>query len=320
MTLDLAALIKAAQAIPTVTIPPGVYPAQVLHAAVPPSMVRIIATGVTFAGLQLSDCSNLSFEGLTVLQAVVAQGSPAVKLQNCVNVAFVNPTFTGTPDPATGFYMGKAVQAIGGSHVSITGAEISGFFKGVNPASSDDFMLSGSDLHHIRTSPVDGFGQRITITGNHIHDIIPVAGADHSDGLHFFTKGQSVPCDGLTITGNRMEMGGTSASGTLGINIEGTAASPFTNLKISGNALAWNNNQGITTDHAESGEISGNVLIPAAGLDNPAHAPAIVLRPTNGAGLKVFGNTSKSGPSMQPFAAQNTFLTPAQIAQYGAKA
>lgn len=314
---DLAAAIKAAQAIPTVTIPPGVYTIPPLRSVAPPVPVRIICTGVTFASLQLSDCANLSFEGLSVLQGPVAQDTPAVKLQNCTSVAFINPTITGTAS-ADGLYWGKAVLISGGSLVSISGGEVSGFFKGVSLAATDDCTLSGVELHHVRTSPVNGYGQRPTISGNIIRDIIPdAAHGDHSDGIHFFTKGQSAACDGLTITGNRMTL--ANAGGTLGINLEGTLAAPFTNVRIVGNALAWNNNQGITTDHVQSGEISGNVLTPTAGLDDPKHAPTIILRPTNGP-LKVFGNTLKTTPGMKPFEGQNTFLTAVQIAAYGAKA
>lgn len=315
MTLDLATLIASAAAVPTVTIPPGVYPTQHLPATRPPAVVRIVCAGVTFAGLQLSDCANLSFEGLSVLQPPVAQGVAAVLLQACVGVTFLNPTITGTVDPTTGLYMGKAVQVLGGSHVSILGGEISGFFKGVNPAATDDFTLSGCDIHHIRTSPVDGFGQRITISDNHIHDIIP-HGVDHSDGIHIFTKGQTVPCDGLRITGNRLEM--AVAPGTLGINLEGTQTAPFTNVNVAQNVLKWNNNQSFTTNWVSSGSVTDNQFLPAPGLDDQRHSSGMMFR-NAGPALLVTGNTCKDNIYMAPYR-QNTFLTPAQIAQFGAAA
>jgi hypothetical protein len=67
-----------------------------------------------------------------------------------------------------------------------------------------------------------------------------------------------------------------------------------------------------------SGAFTGNVLEPLPGLDNPAHAPGFVFR-NSGPTVKVENNTCKDGKSMLPYR-NNTFLTPTQIAQMGAKA
>lgn len=325
---DLTAAIKAAQPVPapppvpTVVIPPGDYPAVVLRGLNPSAVVRIVATGARFAGLQISGCSNLSFEGMEVHNPAPASAtSPVVFIQSSSDISFSGGKVSGALDAKSGVLFGKGVSVADGTRITVSGVEIYNLFKGVSLANASDFALQSCDIHDVRTSPVDGGGdlQRVHTVDNHIHGIVPVAAfGDHSDGIHFFTKNSGKPCDGIVIERNLMEMGGTSASGTLGINLEGTPTGQFTNISVKGNKLRWNNNQGITTNWVQTGEFSGNELLPAPGLDNPAHAPAIVFR-NSGPQVKVFGNTVKSGPSMKPFAGQNTFLTAVQIAQYGAK-
>jgi hypothetical protein len=115
-----------------------------------------------------------------------------------------------------------------------------------------------------------------------------------------------------------MEMGGTSAAGTLGINLEGMQTAPFTKVLVAQNVLKWNNNQAFTTNWVASGSVTGNQFLPAPGLDNPAHCSGMMFR-NAGPALSVTGNTCKDNSYMAAYR-QNTFLTAAQIAQMGAKA
>jgi hypothetical protein len=269
-------------------------------------------------GLQLSGVTGVRLVNVDVHQAAsedVKNGSPAIFIQSSHGIDIVGAHVSGSKSEAEGLYLGKGVSLLDSDHVTITGAEVSGFFKGVSFANISDSSLEASDLHDIRTSPVNGGGdlQRVRIVGNHIHDIIPDrTHGDHSDGIHFFTKNSPKPCDGLVITDNRMEL--SDAVGTLGINLQGTPEpGGFTNVKVNGNTLRWNNNQGITTNWVQSGEFKNNVLTPAPGLDDPKHAPGFIFR-NSGPDVEVSGNTSKDGKSMAPYR-KNTFLSAAQIAK-----
>lgn len=318
MTLDLTALIKAVKPQAPeliVYVPGGDYPACVLRNLHPEQRVRIVAQGkVTFAGLQVSSCSNLSFEGFEVHGVDLASApSPVLFIQSSVDIGFTGGNVSGEIDP-TGLRLGKGISILNSDRVAIDAVEVFDLFKGVDFANVTDSSLTGCNLHHIRTSPVGGGSlQRVRIVDNTIGPSIPDrAHGDHSDGIHFQTKSGAV-CDAIVITGNRLEM--ANAPGTLGINLQGTPDAGFTNAKVSGNTLRWNNNQGITTNHVLSGEFKDNVLIPAPGLDNPAHAPGFFFR-NPGPDLKVTGNTCKDNSYMKPYRA-NTFLTPAQITAYG---
>jgi hypothetical protein len=325
-SFDLAAAIKAYSPSPVIVVPAGDYPVLTLKgydfSAGP---LRIVASGkVTYAGLTVTGCKGLTFEGVSILQSPVAQDVPALNVQDSSGIAFKGGSIKGTVDPKAGLYMGKGVLLTRCSHVSIVGAEVCGFFKGVSFVDSSDCDVTGCDIHTVRTSPVNGGGaiNRISVAANSIHDIIPdLAHGDHSDGVHFFGKVSAGPMDGISVTDNIMAQ--AQADGTQGINLEGTAAAPFTNVKVTGNTLTWNNNQAIALNHVLSGVISGNVLRPAPGLNDPKHAPGIIVQnrvlgpPSD---LQITGNTVKKIASFNPAYGTNTTLTDKQIAQYGAKA
>lgn len=317
MTLDLAALIKSAPAVPTVTIPPGVYTIPPLRALTPPSMVRIICAGVTFPDLQLIGCSNLSFEGLTVQQPPTTDDNiKTVLLQNCSHVTLAGFAVLGAQ---TGIPHGHAIVMSGGDDLVIKDSEIAWFFKGVTFDGCSDGTVSGCNLHHHRTSAINGFGQRPTVADSHIHDLMFVAPTDHHDGIHFFTKGRTVPMDGVTIVRNRLEA--AFATGASGVNLEGSPGSWFTNVTMTDNEMAWNGNQGVSLDYVETGEFRRNKLLPAPGLQDPKQAPAFIVQNRRlgpPPALSITGNTSKKIAAFDSAYGVNTVLTAAQIAAYGA--
>lgn len=288
----------------------------------PPVTITSAAGGLRMQliSFQVSSVTGLRLVNADVRNpAPVSDSSPIVFIQSSHSIDLVNLNVSGGVGGADKVLYGKLISVADSDHVTITGGDAHDGKKGVSLANAADVLFQGMAVHHVRTSPFDAGGelQRVRLVGNHIYDIVPVAKyVDHSDGIHFFLKNSLHPADAITVQGNRLEM--TNAPGTLGINFEGIPApSGFTNLHVVGNILAWNNNQGITTNWILSGEFTGNVLMPAMGLDNPAHAPGFVFR-NSGPAVTVTGNTSKDGPSMKPYRV-NTFLTAAQIAVYLAK-
>lgn len=317
--------VKTAASGDTLVLAPGVFPAVTIRGlAFSPPLTITSADPAHMAeinGLDFLGSTGLRLLGVDIHETnPISAQSPVLNLVGSSDVQVTGGKIRGTRDAKTGLLMGKGAVITGGSNILISGEEITDLFKGVSLADVADATIQGNAIHNVRTSPVDGGGLivRGLVTGNHIYGIVPVdAQGDHSDGIHFFTKSGS-PITGLTISNNLMECPG-DCSGTLGINLEGTPSpGGFVNVKVIGNTLRWNNNQGLTENYIVSGEFSGNQLYPAPGLDNPAHAPGIVLRATNGPNFKVFGNTSKLGPSLKPYAAQNTILTAAQITAMGA--
>lgn len=318
----LAAVAGSAHGGDTIVLTPG-PPAAVLIRGRSYSPALTITSAdpknpAVLGGLQLTEVTGLRLVNVDVHQAAsadVKHSSPAVFIQSSHGIEVVGAHISGSKSEDEGLYLGKAISLLDSDHITIKDSEIFGFFKGVSFADVSDSSLENSDLHHTRTSPINGGGdlQRVRIVNNHIHDIIPDhAHGDHSDGIHFFTKNSLKPIDGMVIADNQMEL--SDAAGTLGINLEGTPPpSGFINVKVTGNTLRWNNNQGITTNWVQSGEFKNNVLTPAPGLDSPSHAPGFVFR-NSGPDVVVSGNTSKDNKSMAPYRG-NTFLSAAQIAK-----
>lgn len=271
----------------------------------------------TLSSVQLASVTGVHFLAIETHQTkALSQASPAVFFQASHDVAYVGGKVSGSRDPTSGYWLGKGISLLASDGVFITDDEVTGFFKGISLADVHG-TVARNHVHVIRTSPIDGGGDisGMVIADNIIDEIVPVAGADHSDGIHFQLKsGKTV--DGLTITGNRMTL--AAADGTLGINLQGTSDACFTNVKVNNNTLRWNNNQALTTNFVCSGEFKANVLRAAPGLDNAAHCCGIVMRAYDAAHVVIEGNTTKDSPSMKPFR-NNTFLTAAQISADGAK-
>lgn len=315
-----AATVKAAQSGDTITLGPGDYgAAEIRSRDFSPAGLTIDASEprAAFATLVVAGVKHLTLKAPTVFPPRNAiDSTKAVSILTCSYVELLAPDIRGARD-ADGIPHGHALVFTGGDHNAVRGGEIAYFFKGVTNSGSDFLTVEGVDVHHIRTSPIDGGGQHFTVDNNDIHDLLFVVPTDHHDGIHVFTGDATVNLDGLTITNNRLI--GSSVGGAEGINLQGTAQSGFTNFKVNSNTLRWNNNQGIATNFLISGEIRDNDLGPAPGLDDPKHAPTVILRTYDPAQLVITGNTLKDTPSLKNYR-QNTFLNAAQIARMGAAA
>lgn len=278
---------------------------------------------VVLNGLQISSGTGLRLVSVDIHKTAPANADdPVVLIQSSHFIELRSANVSGAMD-STGLRLGKGISLADSDHVTITGGSVFDLFKGVSFSNVSDAILQAADLHHVRTSPVNGGGElhRISILRNHIHDIVPdAAHGDHSDGIHFFGKVSKTPLDAILIQGNQMEL--VNADGTLGINLEGAANAGFTNVSVTGNILKWNNNQGIALNYVQSGDISGNMLTPIILLKDVKHAPSIIVKGrTLGlpAVLHITGNTSAPIVAFDKAYGTNTTLTPAQIASYMAQ-
>lgn len=321
MTINLPALIQAAKPGDIIAIPPGDYPfLEIRSRSFSPPLTLVSLDQLNPAridGLHAVGVSGLRLVGLDIhMLAPSHDFAPVVFFQSCTDVDLIGGKVHGSIDAATSMLFGKAISIADGLRVTVSGVEVFDFYKGVSFANVADTTVQVCDIHHGRTSPIDGGGdlQRLKLLYNRIRDTVPVPG-DHSDGIHLFTKNSKRPCDGLVIMGNSLE--DATTAGTLGINLQGSPApGGFTNALIIANTERWNNNQGITSDYVQADYI-GNLLLPAPGLDDHKHAPSITMRWTDK--IRAYGNTCKMGPSLAALGTMNTGLTDAQITQYGAK-
>lgn len=321
MTFDLNAVIVSAKSGDIIAIPPGDYPFLTVRSrSFSPPLTLVSLDQLNPArinGMQLTGVTGMRLVGLDIhMLAPSHDFAPVLFIQSCADIEVVGGKVHGSIDTVTKLLFGKAISIADGTRVTVSGVEVFDFYKGVSFANVTDTTVQMCDIHHGRTSPIDGGGilLRLKLLFNRIRDTVPVLKVDHSDGIHLFTKNATMPCDGLVIMGNSLE--DATTIGTLGINLEGTPApGGFINALIIHNTERWNNNQGISSNYVQADYI-GNLLLPAPGLDNPKHAPAITTRPTDR--IRAYGNTCKMGPSLAALGPMNTGLTDAQITAYGA--
>ncbi len=245
--------------------------------------------------LTVNSSSHLVFDGLSVNftpSASTVTWTPAVSINNSSSITFAHSTVTGgnaitgvdpsaTSTDSTGNVIGLAtgygVLISKSTGVTLSGDDISHFYKGVVIASSDYVTVQGSDLHDTRTTPiVAGGGNHITIDSNHIHDVNPWhwGSGDHADFLALWTNaGQASASTDIKVTNNLMEQG--SGTAVLGMWLQGGDIG-YTNVVISGNTFLNGNFQGITIWDVTGASIDHNTLLQTSGSDYKS-APGILL-------------------------------------------
>ena len=245
--------------------------------------------------LTVNSSSHLVFDGLSVNftpTASTVTWTPAVSINNSSSITFAHSTVTGgnaitgvassaTSTDSTGNVIGLAtgygVLISKSTGVTLSGDDVSHFYKGVVIASSDYVTVQGSNLHDTRTTPiVAGGGNHITIDSNHIYDVNPWhwGSGDHADFLAMWTNaGQTTASTDIKITNNLMEQG--SGTAVLGMWLQGGDIG-YTNVVISGNTFLNGNFQGITIWDVTGASIDHNTLLQTSGSDYKS-APGILL-------------------------------------------
>ena len=328
---DLAKLLAAAKPGDTLKLPDGDYGDLAL--AKPINLIG--GKGALFNSVWFkAGSSGSTLLGVSVLRKAQVADNAATNAISIVGIAaaplhdiiLTNVTMQMglAPDGANGAsahpgqMIGRGITIQNANDIVLTGCDISSAIHGVVVGASKGVTITKSKVHNVRATPIDASGADfLTISYNQIGESHPY-GTDHADMIHVFTyTGQPTPTAHLTIIGNTFDQG--SGAAVLGINTEDQYGAGFTDINISSNTLRLNNNQGLILSGVRSGVVHANSLQPTIGLDDPKHAPTIVLRPTTvpTPALKISDNYCKMQPALAPFG-PNTFWTAAEIASMAA--
>ncbi len=241
-------------------------------------------TAVTIKGGHFDTLKLIGVDGITMdgmmldftPDANSTNNSQAVRIWGSSNVAITHATLTGGPSvngvdaSATtldstgnvlGLPVGKAINIENSSHVTVSDTEISQFAKGVTFATSSDLLISGNEIHDLRTTPISGsVVSGLVITGNHTWDSNPWnfgGNGDHGDRIHIWTDKTTI--SGVVISDNLLEQGGGAPM--LGIYLDDNGKGlGFDNAVIIDNTLVDGEGQGVLLENV-SGLVSGNALI-----------------------------------------------------------
>jgi len=204
---------------------------------------------------------------------------------------------TAVPPPPmnaflVGFPAGRALSIDFSTFVTVEGSDLSGFFSGVSIGNSADITIAGNRIHHLRTTPVKGGGDRITIARNVLEHMTPYRYVDpatgrqlgdHLDFIHMFNLVGGSALEDLKITRNVMDASG--AFDAIGILLEDNAQAGFPRSLIGGNLLITGNTQAISLSGPGDFTVIDNVILAPPGSTKYG---TIIPR---GAALKATGNT-----------------------------
>ncbi|WP_417807506.1 right-handed parallel beta-helix repeat-containing protein [Thioclava sp.] len=191
-----------------------------------------------------------------------------VTIKNSVFDGDLAPPMAGSPEHnplPTAF--GLALRASSGLHIENN--EFRRFFRGVVVSDCVDIAVRGNDIHDMR---MDGMNfaqvERVTITGNHIHDFLRAAAlADHADMIQFWTSGTSRPSRDILIADNIFNSGMGLFTQSILMRNElvdrGKAGDEmfYRNVTIRDNVIINAHLHGITLGQADHVEIANNTLI-----------------------------------------------------------
>lgn len=294
----VAAILVKAQGGDTIQLGAGDYPPVALSKRTfdPPLTIKGRADAVV-ASLNAVQCKGLILDSLNVLftpTATTKSSSPAVRFYQCEKIVLRGskivggPAVSGVPITATaldstgnviGLPTGYGVAVQDCKDVTIAGNDVSQFYRGVVPGNSDGITISGNVIHHMRTSPITGGGNRnVTIERNHLHTSTPwnYSGAgDHGDYIHLWTVAGKPAIGGIVIRDNFLDQGAGQAM--LGIYLDdNNLLVGFENVLIEGNVILNAMRQAIQVE-CTTGLIRRNTMITPVEITDKRFLPTVLV-------------------------------------------
>jgi hypothetical protein len=151
------------------------------------------------------------------------------------------------------------------------------------------FSDTSSDLVHLGGNLSNAQIGRNLFTRVHSKDLA------HQDALQIFSTFATEPMDSISIFDNRL-IRGQGGAAVQGIFMNGSDATPYTNLKITGNLVMTGNYWGIGTEAARNFVISGNYVGGFTDARNGADTMVPWIRVTDGSDGVIDSNIATSGP------------------------
>ena len=252
-------------------------------------------------GLEVGGSTGLNFNNLE-FSFPMGDGSASphgIMVRNSQDVHFLNDDIHGvlSADPT------NQVTGIGianSSNVSVQNSDLHDLHTGVTAGSDNNVTITGNYIHNIRVDGLEAMADNtITVSGNTFTDfhhlgqsgvIDPTTGkqGDHSDAIQFWTTGQTVGSNNVTISNNVISQGnGRDMQGIFVQDAHGNL--PYTNLQVTGNLIVGGNWNGIMVDDAKGGLIADNIV---QGLNTENQSPWIKVQ--NSTGTTLSNNAAKT--------------------------
>jgi hypothetical protein len=168
------------------------------------------------------------------------------------------------------------------TNVSLENSELQYLYVGLTMGNDSGVLVSGNNFHDIRIDGIDGTAiQNGTVTNNNFsnfHHMGTVGqGGDHSDAIQFWTTGQTVGSDNLTVSNNVIVEG--QGAQMQGIFLQDSVGNlPYENVKVTGNLVVGGDPNAIMVDDGHGALISNNNVY---GLSDQTNQPWIKVQDSN---------------------------------------
>jgi Ca2+-binding RTX toxin-like protein len=262
------------------------------------------ANSATFNTLVVKNSSNIDFTGIDVNFTPTTSTlsfTSAVMVDSSKGIEFTGGEIHGGPSvngvsalatigDATGNVLGKAVgrgmTIQNSTDVRVEKVDIAMFDRGVVLANNNGVVITHNEIHDLRRSGIVGMSDNLTIQENHLSSSQPwrwgLTNGDHADFIALWTDKSAV--SNIIIRNNIMEQG--DGAPILGMWVGGSAAAPFKNVVVDGNAILGTDHQGIMLTWVLGGALTDNTLVKTAG---GSEAPGILIR-EGSTGIETHGN------------------------------
>lgn len=277
----------------TILLPGGTYAGLFLReggAEGSPLVLRAADPGnpPRFPALEMQKVGHVVLDGLTLdyrfapgdqisTRPFIISESRDIRL---VRVLIDGDDARGTGGVDDGFGFGIGLNVLYSQDITIEGAEIRGFHRGIGVGEVDGFTLTGSLIHDLRSDGMN-FSQvtDVRIEDNVIRDFRrPPKSDDHADMIQFWTVGTDEPSKNIVIRNNVLNSGRELYTQSIFMRNElvdqGDAGRElyYRDITIEGNVVINAHLHGITVGEAIGVTIANNTLIENRGSINPDDA------------------------------------------------
>lgn len=251
----LTTALKAAKAGEVIELAAGDYGAYSLKGLIAPG-VTVRAAGAKVAGLVLTACEGITFEGLS---ADLAAGG-AVKLDGCKNIGLIRLTSRNAK-----LY---GVSILRSQDIRVIEADIADVKDGVQGANSRGVLVERCKVRRFRADGINMCGvSDLRVIANDVADSAASPGA-HPDGLQLHTASADGPAENIEVIGNAFRRGAGQRFQGVFITDQSDGAKRYRNVVIRDNLIEGGMWNGVMVANADDVELTGNTVQPFTDMDS----------------------------------------------------
>lgn len=234
-----------------------------------------------FTGMDLRDTTNLTLDGLTFdynFQKGDELYTNPFSVEGSQNITIRNATFDGdvakgVSEVADGYGYAIALTVRNSEDITIENNEISNFHRGLSTNSVDGLVVSGNDVHSLRSDGLNFAAvTNVVIEDNYLHDFrASTESSDHRDMIQFWTQNTETPSKNIIIRGNHLDIGSGDYTQSIFIRNEvidrGEAGEEmfYRNITIEDNTIVNGQVHGINVGQTNGLVIKGNTVLHSDG-------------------------------------------------------